>query len=705
MGRRALSPTETSDHARARRLAGGILALGLAALPHTAHAGDDGPPPATVTVSGKRDTTTRTIDRTVHRVADTPRAANGSAQDVLQATPGVSVTADGRIAVAGNERVTVLVDGKPAASLSGADEERALALQTMSGADVASVEVITNPSAAQDARGGAIVNIVLKRNRKPGAHAQLRAGVADNRLWNTGASADVTRGPFSVHASAARRRDGNRKIRRSAVAWGDPAGGAGGSTLQVSEVFVRRVVDSAALGADVALGPYDTLSVDARHNRRRSHPLFDVLNEVRADAADTVFHRISLGPNEQSDDSADVAYSHRTGTTALKAAVRHSTTTTRVDKSYRDVYVAPPLPTAYSHGATRTNRRLDAATLDWTRTGAHGQWGAGLDVQRRVDGIDNYQAGVDPATGVETPDAATTNGDAVTTTTRAAYLTGQVTSGRWEALLGGRFETAALRVGQGDAGRWHALNPSLHVKYAFAADRDVTLAYRRSLQLPDPRDLDPHATYVDAQNLSRGNPGLQPQRATSWELDGNAEAGHVSGGAGVFYRMTRDTVIDARNVAGSVLVTSKRNGGNARAAGVTGSLTWKPGGGWQLGLDGGAMRVALDTPDAGAIVRQRAPTGWVNVRAGYRSGPDDVTLDAHAQAAGIVPLGRTGPTSSVNLAWKHALSRTLGLTVNADDVFDGSRRAYATHATTFRQDGFEHVVGRRLRVGLVKTFE
>ena len=705
MGRRALIKTDTSGTARVLRLAGCILAIGLAAPPRAARAGDESPAAPTVTVTGRRATTIRDIDRTIHKVADTPRAANGSAQDVLQATPGVAVTADGHIAVQGNERVTVLVDGKPSAMLSGSSEERALALQTMSGADVASVEAITNPSAAQNANGGAIVNIVLKRDRKPGAHTQLRASASDDNLWNTGASADFTRGPLSLHGSAALRRDGNRKIRRSAVAWGDPEGGTGGSTLQASDVFVRRIVDSAAAGADLALGRSDTLSIDARHNRRRSHPLFDVSNDVRSGAADTVFHRISLGPNEQSDDSADLAWSRRDGPTALKAAARHSTTTALVDKSYRDVYVAPQRPTAYSRGATRTARRLDAATLDWTRAAAHGQWGAGLDLQRKVDGIDNYQAGVDPATGAETPDAATTNGYEVTTTTRAAYVTGQVRRGRWEALLGARAEAAALRVGTSDAGCWRAFNPSLHARYAVDAGTDVTLAYRRSLQLPDPRDLDPHATYVDAQNLSRGNPGLQPQRMTSWTLDANAGGGTLGGSAGAFYRTSRDTVIDARSVAGTVLVTSKRNGGSARAAGLTGSLEWKPGGRWQLGVDGGAMWVALDTPDAGAAVRQRAPTGWINVRAAYRSGPDDVTLDAHAQAAGIVPLGRTGPTSSVNLAWKHALSRTLGLTVNANDLFDGSRRTYATDATGFRQAGFDHFIGRRVWVGFVKKFE
>ena len=232
------------------------ILCGLAALPATVRADP------TVTVTAKKETVARQLDKTVYQVGDAPRAANGSAQDVLQATPEVSVTADGQIAVKGNTQVTVLVDGKPTALLSGSGEDRAAALQTMSGADIASVEVITNPSAALNANGGAILNIVLKRNRKPGAHAQIQGSATDQGLWNGGASGDVTRGRLSVHGNVGYRHDGTLKVRRS------EADDLAGRTLQTSRVFVRRVVDSAALGADYALGDGDSLSASARHNGR-----------------------------------------------------------------------------------------------------------------------------------------------------------------------------------------------------------------------------------------------------------------------------------------------------------------------------------------------------------------------------------------------------------------------------------------------------
>jgi hypothetical protein len=138
---------------------------------------------------------------------------------------------------------------------------------------------------------------------------------------------------------------------------------------------------------------------------------------------------------------------------------------------------------------------------------------------------------------------------------------------------------------------------------------------------------------------------------------------------------------------------------------VTGSIDWTPAAALRFGIDGGVVRVVLDTPDVAGPVRQDGVTGYLNLRAGYSAGHDDLSLDAHAQSAGITPLGRYGPTSSVNVTWKHALDRTLSLTVNANDIFDGSLRTYATGTGTFRQAGFDHFVARRVYVGFVKTIE
>jgi outer membrane receptor protein involved in Fe transport len=696
-----------------------LVCCALAALPLAAPAQDQqdqqAPVPPAVVVPGTRATVVKQLDKTVYDVTGLARAANGSAQDVLQATPEVSVTADGRIAVKGNAQVTILIDGKPTAMLAGDAESRAVALQTMSGADIASVEVITNPSAAYRANGGAIVNIVLKHNRAAGAHGQLQASVADRGLWQAGASADATGARFGVHGSLALRQDGTEKQRASTVDWSNPTtgqSGQSGQTSQSSQVFIRRAVASATLGVDYAPADNQSVSLSTTWRQRKSQPLFDVFNTQREDGTETKFHHISYGANQQLDRSASLAYSRQDPGAAFKAMFQHSGTTTLVDKSYRDVFLDAARATAYSRGATSTARRLNQATVDWSGASTRGQWGAGLAIDNQADDTGNYQAAVDPATGSATPDPATTNGYTVATTLTAAYVTDKIVRGKWEVLLGARAERLVRRVrpvsvahGADYTDRSHAYHPSLHLRYAHSDRTDFTVSYRRSLQQPDPRDLSPYTTYIDAQNLARGNPVLGPQRLRSLEIGADTQARQLSGSWNAFYRSSRATVTDARSLDGNVLVTSRQNGGQARSAGVTASLDWTPRPGLRLGVDGGIYRVQLATPDLDTLVRQAGMARYVNARAAWTVGAEHLALDAHGQSAAITALGRTGSTSSVNVTWKHQLSGVLSLTVNASDIFDGSRRTYATDTRTFRQTGYDHFVARRVYLGLVRKFD
>jgi hypothetical protein len=164
-------------------------------------------------------------------------------------------------------------------------------------------------------------------------------------------------------------------------------------------------------------------------------------------------------------------------------------------------------------------------------------------------------------------------------------------------------------------------------------------------------------------------------------------------------------VTDARSFADNVLITSKQNGGRARSAGITGSFDWSPDARLHVGADGGVYRVTLYTPDLPGLVHQDRISGYVNLKAAYSAAHDDVSLDANGQSAGITPLGRYGATSALNLAWKHRLTRTLSMTVNANDIFDGSKRTYRTDTSTFHQAGFDHFVARRVYVGFVQKIE
>lgn len=663
--------------------------------------------PTTVVVTAPKADVKKSIDKTTYNTQAMPRAANGTAQDVLQSTPGVSVTAAGDISVQGNPKVTVLINGKPSAEMSG--DTRAIALQTMSGSDIASVEVITNPSAAYNANGGAIINIVLKPDRKPGAHATLRGSVSDQGLWTSAVSGDYTRGKLSLHASGGYRHDASLKFRNSDVDWRDPMSGATGENIASSKVFIRRVTANAAVGAEYDLDDTSTLSAEATYHYRHSRPFFDELHQdYDAGILSDIYHRISDGPNEQSDDAVSLSYSRQTPDTLLKASVQHSDTNTLVDKSFRNASIVPVTPDSFARITGKTAHHLDEATLDYARPlNDVAQLSAGLDFQNDVNGIGNYYATLDPLTGAATIDAEATNRYRATAAQAAAYVTGQVTADRWEALAGLRLEMLRMRLDSSnlpnvDGPRYVSLDPSLHVKYTLDAAHSVTLSYRQSLERPDPEDLDPHITYGDAQNISSGNPDLKPQALKSLELGFDDEQKNLSRTFGLFYRRSTETVVDARSfVAGNVLLTSKQNGGNGVSAGATGSVDWKVADAWHLTGDVSVYDVRLETMDLFGPVRQEAVSFQANMAVSYHHGADDVSFDAHVQGPGISPQRWQSGSNTLNLTWQRKLGKRLSLTVNANDLLDGSKQSYRVRTATFTQVGYNHFDVRKVYVGVV----
>ncbi|MCB0531358.1 MAG: TonB-dependent receptor [Saprospiraceae bacterium] len=101
-------------------------------------------------------------DRLIMNVANSPVASGGSALEVLQKLPGVLVVQE-RVTLAGNRNVAIWIDGKP----SQYTDMNAV-LRDMPGDQIDRVELITQPGAKFDASGGAIINIVLKRNANLG---------------------------------------------------------------------------------------------------------------------------------------------------------------------------------------------------------------------------------------------------------------------------------------------------------------------------------------------------------------------------------------------------------------------------------------------------------------------------------------------------------------------------------------------------------
>jgi predicted secreted protein len=141
-----------------------------------------------VEITAEKSTVTLGIDRRIYNVDKDLSAKGGTAVDVMKNVPGVTVDADGNAQLR-NQSPTIFVDGRPTS----------LTLQQIPADQIDRVEIITNPSVKFDASAtGGILNIVMKKNTKPGYNGMLMSYIGTGDRYGGMASLNLKGGPWNV---------------------------------------------------------------------------------------------------------------------------------------------------------------------------------------------------------------------------------------------------------------------------------------------------------------------------------------------------------------------------------------------------------------------------------------------------------------------------------------------------------------------------
>ena len=117
-----------------------------------------------VVISGDIPTVSYEIDKKVVNVEDMTTTVGQSASEVLQNIPSIQVDAQGNVTLRGSSNYQLLINGIPTA-MDPAD-----ALQAIPASSIKDIEIVTNPSAREQAEGvGGIINIITKKKKLEGA--------------------------------------------------------------------------------------------------------------------------------------------------------------------------------------------------------------------------------------------------------------------------------------------------------------------------------------------------------------------------------------------------------------------------------------------------------------------------------------------------------------------------------------------------------
>lgn len=120
-----------------------------------------------VTVVSKKPFLEQRADKLVVNVENSATAAGSTALEILQKVPGVIVMND-KITMPGKSSVGILIDGKAS---QYTDINQVLA--SMGANNIEKIEVMANPGARYDAQGGALINIILKKNANLGTNGTI----------------------------------------------------------------------------------------------------------------------------------------------------------------------------------------------------------------------------------------------------------------------------------------------------------------------------------------------------------------------------------------------------------------------------------------------------------------------------------------------------------------------------------------------------
>ncbi len=141
-------------------------------------------------VTGQKTSMQLGLDKKIFNVDKNITTTGGTAEDVLKSVPSVTVDADGSAKLR-NNATKIYVDGRPTL----------MSINQIPADQIDNIEVISNPSAKYEAASsGGIINIILKKNKKPGYNGFLSAGIGTGNRYNGMANVNIKEGRSNVTA-------------------------------------------------------------------------------------------------------------------------------------------------------------------------------------------------------------------------------------------------------------------------------------------------------------------------------------------------------------------------------------------------------------------------------------------------------------------------------------------------------------------------
>lgn len=490
-----------------------------------------------VVVQGKKPYIERQIDKTVLNVEGSINASGSTALEVLEKAPGVSIDRQNdQIKLNNKTGITVMIDGKNN-FLSGADITTLLS--NMSSEQIASIELITNPSAKYDAAGNAgIINIKLKRNKSFGTNGSLslqsgqgimpnfpsdlyRVGLNLNlnhrvNKWNVFGNAgfnrrvnfneiNVKRNTFSNSLASAF--DQNFDRMNKGVAY---TGKIGVDYYATAKTIIGFMVDGNTVTSKMT-NFSETSIKETQANVNTSNSVnqlalstspvgnitanFNVKHDFAKQGASLTFDADYSGFSNKKAENFDAQYFNNTGTVTNNTALRND-----IDAQI-DVYAAKSDFTWPIAKNTKLESGLKSSYV----------------ITNNKLIAENFTA------GTWQNDIGRSNNFLYKENINAVYVNLAQTWAKWQLQAGLRAEHTnsngnSITANKQVKRNYLSLFPTIFLNQQLNKNSNINYAYSRRVDRPNYQQLNPFVFYMDPYAVDEGNPYLNPQFTDNFEI-------------------------------------------------------------------------------------------------------------------------------------------------------------------------------------------
>ena len=653
-----------------------------------------------VEVIAEKSQVQMTLDKKVFNVGKDLANNGGTAVDILDNVPSLTVDVEGNVSLRGSGGVRILIDGRPSGlvGISGSN-----GLQSLPANLIESIEVITNPSSRYEAEGMAgIINIVLKKDRRQGFNGSfdLTGGYPDNYggAFNLNFRKDKVN-LFSNIGLRYRRGPGEATLYQEVY--------RGDTTLITRQNTDRnRGGWSATMrtGADFYFSERDVLTTAfnyrySRDNNFSENTYRDFINSENNPVGITVRRddEVETEPNME----YSMAYKHdfEQKGRQLSFDIRYqdnleNEASDLVERYFDPLFNTSGFPELLQRSDNKERERLMLAQMDYIHPFTKDRkLEAGL--RSSLRNIDNDFLVEEQEDGAWGALPGLSNNFRYAENIHAGYLIFGDKRNRWSYQLGLRMEytditTELIQTKESNPREYFNLFPSAALSYELSGQNSLQISYSRRLNRPRFWDLNPFFTFSDNRNFFSGNPNLDPEFTHSMELGYLKYWDQASLSSAIYYRHT-DGVIERIRTVDSIgnSLQIPQNLSTNDAVGLEVTFSYSPWKWWKLDGDANFFRSVTDGTNLDESFRAEAFSWFGRLTSRYTFGKNwDGQVRFNYRAPRITTQGKDKAQYSFDFGLsKDILNENATLTLSMRDPFNMRRRRYINEGPTFYTEG------------------